>query len=240
MLSDHNMGVIVKTNKGTDWMAEEDDSPHAVSGPEQVRVLAQYFESRGVPFHAYTVVQGIDPKREAQMAAEVLAAGARSLFIDLEPWSGYWQGTPEAASEFGNELRRLRPGAVIVTTVEPRPWALDRLPLAEFASFSDALAPLIYWETFNTQPNIDLYEASGFSPDPDGITPEFLLDVSVSLLGPYGLPLQPVSQGASPDTDAWTRFLDYASQLGITTGSVFRYGVTHPDAWPLLQEQTCG
>ncbi len=240
VLSDNNMGIILKTNKGTDWMAEEDDSPDAVSGPEQVGVLARYFESRGVPFHAYAVVQGIDPKREAQMAAEVLAAGARSLFIDLEPWSGYWQGTPEAASEFGNELRRLRPGAVIVTTVEPRPWALERLPLAEFASFSDALAPTIYWETFNSQPNIDRYEASGFPPGPDGITPEFLLDVSVSLLGPYGLPLRPVAEGASPDTDAWTRFLDYASQLGTTTGSVFRYGVTHPDAWPLLREWTCG
>ena len=240
MLSDQNMGIIVKTNKGTQWMAEEDDSPDAVSGPEQVSVLAQYFEKRGVPFHAYAVVQGIDPKREAQMAAEVLAAGARSLFIDLEPWSGYWQGTPEAASAFGRELRRLQPNAVVVTTVEPRPWALDRLPLAEFASFSDALAPLIYWESFNTQPNIDRYEASGFPPGPDGITPEFLLDVSVSLLGPYGLPLQPVGQGASPDMDAWSRYLDYASQLGMLTGSAFRYGVTHPDVWPLLRERTCG
>jgi len=239
VLSDHSMGIILKTHKGTHWMAEEDDSPQAVSGPDQVSSLAQYFETRGVPFHAYAVVQGIDPQREAEMAAQVLAAGARSLFLDLEPWQGYWQGTPEAASVFGQELRRLQPGAFVVTTVEPRPWSLERLPLAEFASFSDALAPLIYWETFNSQPNIDRFEASGFSPGADGITPEFLLDVSVDLLQPYNLPIRPVGQGASPDMDAWSRFLDYASQLGMPGGSVWRYGVTDVNVWPILKDRIC-
>jgi hypothetical protein len=200
--AEHNLGIILKTHTGTEWMAHQDSSPDAVSGPEQVSILAQYFETRGVPFHTYTVVQGIDPKREAEMAAEVLAAGARSIFIDLEPWSGYWQGTPEDARVFGQELRRLQPAAIVVTTVEPRPWALKKLPLAEFAAFSNALAPLIYWETFNTQPNLELYETYGWPPGPDGITPKFLLDVTVDLLQQYNLPIQPVGQGASPDMDA--------------------------------------
>ncbi len=239
--ADHNLGIILKTHTGTSWMADDDNSPDAVSGPEQVRILAQYFETRGVPFHAYTVVRGIDPRREAEMAAEVLAAGARSIFIDLEPWNGYWQGTPEAANLFGQELRRLQPTANVVTTVEPRPWALERLPMAEFASFSNALAPLIYWETFNTQPNVDRFQAYGWPPGPDGITPEFLLDVSVGLLQQYNLPIQPLGQGASPDMDAWTRFLDYASQLGIPDISVWRHGVTNPAVWDLLKERTpCG
>ena len=143
MMVEHNLGIILKTHTGTEWMAHQDSSPDAVSGPEQVSLLAQYFEARGVPFHAYTVVKGIDPKREAEMAAAVLAAGARSIFLDLEPWNGYWEGTAEAAGVFGQELRRLQPNAVVVTVIEPRPWALERLPLAEFAAFSDALAPLI-------------------------------------------------------------------------------------------------
>jgi len=241
VLAEHNLGIILKTHKGTDWMAHEDDSPHAVSGPEQVSRLAQFFETRGVPFHAYAVVIGIDPKREAEMAAAVLAAGARSIFLDLEPWHGYWQGTAEAASVFGQELRRLQPNGVVVTAIEPRPWALEKIPMAEFASFSDALAPLIYWETFNTPPNIEAYRASGWPPGPDGITPEFLLDVSTSLLQPYNLPIHPVGQGASPDMNAWARFLDDASQSGMSDVSVWRYGVTNPAVWDLLKERSpCG
>ena len=222
------MGIILKTHKGTDWMAVDDDSPDAVTGPQQVAVLAQYFEQQGVPFHAYAVVTGVDPKREAAMAAEVLAAGARSIFLDLEPWHGYWQGTAEDARLFGRELRRLQPKGVVVTTVEPRPWALERLPMAEFAAFSDALAPLIYWETFSSAQNLEAFAASGFPPADGVMTPEFLLDVAIELLGPYNLPLQPVGQGASPDMDAWARFLDYAAGLGMPDVSVWRHGVTDP------------
>ena len=238
VLAEHNLGIIIKTHKGTDWMAHEDSSPHAISGPEQVSVLAQYFETRGVPFHAYAVLTGIDPIREAQMTAEVLAAGARSIFLDLEPWQGYWQGTPEAASVFGRELRRLQPNGFIVTAVEPRPWALEKLPMAEFASFSNAFAPLIYWETFSSQQNLELFEAYGWPAGPGGMTPEFLLDVSVGILQQYNLPIQPVGQGASPDMNAWVRFLDDASQSGMPDVSVWRYGVTNPGVWDLIKERT--
>jgi len=235
VLAEHHMGIILKTHNGTDWMAVDDRSPDAVSGPRQVAALARYFEERGVPFHAYAVVTGVDPAREAAMAAEVLAAGARSIFLDLEPWHGYWQGSAEDARLFGRELRRLQPNGVVVTTVEPRPWALDRLPMAEFASFSDALAPLIYWETFSSAQNLEAFEASGFPTGDGGMTPEFLLDVATDLLGPYNLPLQPVGQGASPDPDAWARFLDYAAGLGMPDFSVWRHGVMDPGVWDLLE-----
>ncbi len=238
VLAEHNLGIIVKTHNGTDWMARYDSSPHAVSGPGQVRVLAQYFEKRGVPFHAYAVLKGIDPVREAQMTAQVLAAGARSVFLDLEPWQGYWQGTPQAATAFGRELRRLQPHGSVVTTVEPRPWALEKLPLAEFASFSNAFASLIYWETFSSQANLDLFEAYGWPTGPGGMTPEFLLDVSAGLLQQYNLPIQPVGQGASPDMAAWARFIDDACRSGMPDVSVWRYGVTNPGVWDLLEGRT--
>jgi hypothetical protein len=232
------MGLILKTHNGTEWMSAHDHTPDAVSGPDQVRALAAYFESRGVPFHAYAVVQGLDPKREAQMAAAVLAAGARSLYLDLEPWTGYWQGTPEAAVAFGRELRRLQPGAEIVLAVEPRPWALDDLPLAEFIAFSDAIAPLVYWDSFNTDLNVKAFTAAGFPTGPAGITPEFLLDVSAALFEEYGLPIRPVGQGASVSTDAWKRFLDTATAAGMPDVSVWRHGVTNPAVLPLLKART--
>jgi len=238
VLAEHNLGIIVKTHNGTDWMDHYDSSPHAVSGPEQVSVLAQYFETRGVPFHAYAVIRGIDPMREAQMTAQVLAAGARSIFLDLEPWHGYWQGTPEDATVFGQELRRLQPNAVVVTAVEPRPWVLEDLPIAEFASFSNAFAPLAYWVSYNTQQNLDLFEDYGWPTGPSGMTPEFLLDVSAGLLQQYNLPIKPVGQGASPDMAAWARFLDDACQSGMPDVSVWRYGVTNPGVWDLIKERT--
>ncbi len=40
--------------------------------------------------------------------------------------------------------------------------------------------------------------------------------------------------------DAWTRFLDYASQLGMPDISVWRHGVTNPGVWDLLKERTPG
>ncbi len=65
----------MKTHDATDWMSKWDPTPDAVTGPQRVADLAQHFEANGVPFHTYAVVKGIDPIREAQMAAEVLGGG---------------------------------------------------------------------------------------------------------------------------------------------------------------------
>jgi LysM domain len=230
--------VIVKTHLGTEWMAgTQDPTPDAVSGPEQVAKLAGIFESNGVPFHAYAVVKGTDPLLEAQMAASVLGAGARSLFIDLEPYSGYWQGSAEGALAFGAELRRLQPGATIITAIDPRPWAFDGIPLKEFASFSNALAPLIYWDTFDSPATKEGYARAGYPPPSGEMTPEFLLDTSAKVLAGYGLPIRPVGQGAS-DSAQWSRFIGHATATGMSEFSVWRYGVTSPDAWTVLTERT--
>ena len=227
----------MKTHDKTDWMVKWDPSPDAVTGPERVAELAQLFETAGVPFHAYAVVEGLDPLKEAQMAASVLAAGARSLFIDLEPWQGYWKGTPESARIFGEELRRLQPNGVVITAIDPRPWSLGGIPLAEFAAFSNALAPLVYWETFDSQNNRDAYTAAGYIPPAEKAPPEFFLDASAAVLQSYGLPLRPVGQGAS-DPGRWTRFLDHSTLIGMPELSVWRFGVTTGDVWPLLAERT--
>ncbi len=155
------MGIILKTHDGTDWMSTYDHSPDAVSGPAKVGQLADYFESRGVPFFNYAVVQGVDPLREAEMAAQTITSGSRGIYLDLEPWSGYWKGTPQSALIFGQELRRLVPDATVITAVEPRPWVLPNVPVAEFASFSDAFAPMAYWESYKS--NGPLYASCGIS-----------------------------------------------------------------------------
>ena len=230
------LGILLKTHDGLQWMSEYDKSPYAVTGPAQVAVLANYFESAGVPFHAWAVVQGVDPVREARMAAEVLAAGARSIFLDLEPHPGFWRGTPADAVAFGQELRRLQPDAQVVLSVDPRPWTFERIPIAEFAAFASAIAPQQYWQTFNTPANHTRYAESGFPVPPTGLTPEFLLDVSVKALSAYGRPIIHVGQGATADAAEWRRFVEGAYGAGSDFVTVWRYGVTTDAVFSLLVE----
>ena len=140
----------MKTHDGLEWMSKYDKSKYAVSGPAQVATLAKYFEDAGVPFHAWAVVKNEDKMLEARMAADVLKAGARSLIIDLEPGNSFWVGPGSDALAYGKELKRLAPGSKISLSIDARPWMMTKLPIKEFASFSDEILPQSYWRTFNT------------------------------------------------------------------------------------------
>lgn len=236
-LRDHNLGILLKTHDGVEWMSRYDKSAFAVSGPAQVSTLSNYYEDAGVPFHAWAVVKGVDPIREARMAAEVLAAGARSLFLDLEPHSGFWRGTPADAVAYGNELRRLAPDAWIVTSMDPRPWAIAQTPMAEFAAFSNELAPQQYWRTFDTAGNHRRYAETGFPVPPEGMSPQFLNWVSHQVLGHYGLPISPAGQGHVDNSAEWYGFIDHAYEMGTQVLSVWRYGVSNRHVFQILKEK---
>ena len=126
-LAANGLGIVVKTHDGSDWMSEYDDSPTAVYGPGAVADFARFFEDGGVPFHAWALVKGLNPEAEAQMAADVLSAGARSIFLDLEAHPGFWEGEEVDAGIFGEALRIKQPNARISTSIDPRPWAAPQL-----------------------------------------------------------------------------------------------------------------
>jgi Bacterial SH3 domain len=234
VLSENNVGLILKCINGCEWMSKWDSSTHAVSGPSAISTLSNYFENAGVPFHTYAVLQGLDPAREAAMCADVISAGARSIFLDVEPWAGYYSGSSQAATLFGQEFRRLQPNGTLYLCVEPRPWVLPRIPMYEFSQICQGIAPMVYWDTFNTSDNVREYEMTGFPPGPDGITPEFVLDVAYSMFAGYKLPIYPVGQGAS-SYDSWVRFMNRVAQLKMGAVSVWRYGVANTQIWPLLR-----
>ncbi|HXJ83218.1 MAG TPA: hypothetical protein VMS64_31600 [Candidatus Methylomirabilis sp.] len=235
VLQRNGLGLILKTHHGVEWMSKFDTSPFAVTGPGQITTLAHYYEEAGVPFHAWTVVKGIDVAREAQMAAHVLEAGARSLFVDLEPFDGFWEGTSTDAVRYGRELRRLAPDGHVVLSVDPRPWVIERLPLKEFVAFSNEIAPQQYWRSFDTASNRERFAHAGFRVPPGGVTPEFLNDISTRTLGGYGLPFNPIGQGAATDLAAWRRFIDHSYGLGARVVSSWRYGVTKKAVFRLLR-----
>ncbi len=236
VLAAHGLGVILKTHDGTDWMSRWDKNPDAVTGPRKVEQLANFFENGGVPFHAWSVVHGVDPAKEAEMSADVLNAGARSLSLDLEPHAGFWEGTPAAAIAFGAALRWRAPAASLITSVDPRPWALDATPLAEFAAFSDGLAPQVYWKAFSTASNVEKYRRSGEDPGAEGITPAFALDVTMRRLSKFNLPISPVGDGTSSSLDAWRSFIDRSYEHDVDAVGVWRYGVAMPELWEFLRD----
>ena len=239
VLAQNNLGLILKCINGCDWMSKWDKSTYAISGPSAVSRMSDYFEKAGIPFHMYAVLQGIDPAREAAMCADVISAGARSIFLDVEPWAGYYSGNSQSATIFGQEFRRLQPNGTLYLCVEPRPWVSPRIPMYEFSQISQGIAPMVYWDTFNTSDNVTEYTKAGYPPGPDGITPEFVLDVTYSMFAGYGLPIYPVGQGAST-LDNWVRFLTRVAQLKMGAVSVWRYGVANTQIWPLLKANPPG
>jgi hypothetical protein len=236
-LAANGLGIILKTHDGTTWMDAYDDSPDAISGPGQVGALAATFEQAGVGFHAWCVVKGEDPVREAQMCAEVLQAGARDLYLDLEPKSddNYWQGSAADAVAFGEELRRLAPNAWIVVAPDARPWQAGHVPLAEFVAFSNAIAPQAYWETFQGPTNREKYAQHGYWVGPEGVTPELVIDASVGTFQGFGRPIYPIGQGAS-SPDKWQRFIASALSHGIGSISLWRYGASDRAAFRVLHD----
>lgn len=225
-LAGKGLGVVVKTHDGTDWMSTYDHSPDAIDGVQRFANVARYFEDRGIPCHAWCVPKGIDPTREAQMAADVLGAGARSLVLDVEGSSGFWLGSTDDALRYGAELRRLSQNGRVDISIDARPWRINLVPMAEFVAFTDGIWPQLYWETFATQGNVDGYNNSGFPVPTAGITPEFLLESTARLLQPYEREIIPVGQGAASDPLSWARFAHRSWDLHMPVISDWRLGVT--------------
>jgi LysM repeat protein len=239
-LINHKLGIVLKTHDGVEWMSKYDHSPYAVSGPAQVSTLSAYYETAGIPFHTWCVVKGVDPVREASMASEVVAAGARTLYLDLEPHAGFWQGTAQDAATYVRELRRLQPSARVILSLDPRPWIMERFApgvFNEFVAIANELAPQQYWRTFDTSGNHDRYREKGYQIGPEGVTPELLVQATHDLFSQYGLPITPTGQGATDDLGQWHRFLDASYAAGSTTVSVWRYGVANQGLWPLLLDR---
>jgi LysM repeat protein len=236
-LRDNGLGILLKTHDGVTWMSEYDTSKYAVTGQPQVQVLANYFEGAGVPFHAWCVLHGSDPIEEARMAAAVLLSGARSLFLDVEPHSGFWRGTPQDALKFGEELRRLVPDKEVHLSIDARPWLRDAIPFTQFGTFVNSIAPQQYWKTFDTPANYEKYAAAGHPVPPEGLTPEFLLSVTHAVFGNIGLPIHHTGQGSTTDPVEWQRFIDAAFALGNEYVSVWRLGVTPANVLSTLRDK---
>jgi hypothetical protein len=195
---------------------------------------AAIFEGAGVPFHAWCVVTGEDPAREAEMAARVLDAGARSITLDLEPGDGFWRGTSDDALRYCYELRQRQEFARIDVSIDPRPWKMLDMPLGEFAASMDGIRPQMYWDLFNDVDHANAYAHMGFPPGPDGITPEFLVDATSKLLAPFDRWILPIGSGDPLEGASWNRFMRACWERQMPEVSAWRYGVATADVLQAL------
>ena len=99
--------------------------------------------------------------------------------------------------------------------------------MAQFAAFSNEIAPQSYWNTFHTEGNRDEFAARGRFVDRADMTPEWWLNQTVRDLGQYNLPLRPIGQGAAP-VEEWRRFIGHAASLNMP--SIGAMAPRHRDA----------
>lgn len=236
VLAAHGLGIAIKVHDGTDWMSKYDRTAEAIDGPDTIASLAAFFEDAGVPFHAWGVVHGEDPVGEAKVASQILNAGARSLIVDLEAHSGFWRGTTDDAERYGEAVRRLQPNAFIGTSIDARPWEVPRIPMAEFAQFTDAVAPQVYWSAFDNSNNIRKYRLAGDEPPEEGVTPRFALQSAVRAVSEFGLPVHPIGDGTVDDGTQWSEFIEEAFASQAEAMSVWRFGVADTTVWELLRD----
>jgi LysM domain len=235
-LLDANLGILLKTHDGLNWMADFDDSDYAVTGFNQVAVLANYYENAGIPFHAWCVISGQDPAAEAEMATQVLWGGARSLYIDAGSESGAWQGDAGAATMFGQELRSLHPAATLMLALDPRPWVTEKVPVAELAAFCDGISVKELWTTFDHPDGHSEFAENGWPVPAEGITPQFLHAMASEVLGAYDLPLRFAGDGSTADPDTFRAFLHEAREPAGLPVSIWRYGLMTDAVFDVLRE----
>jgi hypothetical protein len=224
-LLNHRLGIVIKTHDGPRWMAEFDESEFAIDGPVQVATLANYYESAGVPFYAWCVLQGSDPETEARMAADVLDSGARALYIDPGIDDGPWEGDGSAAKAFGEEVRRLVPEAPIILTLDPRPWLMQDIPVADLAPFCNAIAVKALWNSYDSDDDHDGFFEARFSVPEEGVTPEFIYAAGWGSFASHGLPLTWLADAAA-DEQELARFLKLVHDGDDHHPGIWRYGTS--------------
>jgi LysM repeat protein len=235
-LAANGLGIVLKTHDGAEWMSRYDKSRTAVDGAKSVEAYANFFENAGVPFHAWSVTKGTSVKKEASIASDVLGAGARSLFLDVEAHAGFWVGTKDDAEQYGDLVRASRPNARISTSIDPRPWEIERIPLQQFADFTDEISPQVYWNAFANKANAVKYLLAGETVAPEDITPAFVMTTAMKKLRAFDRLVHPIGDGTTEGTTGWDEFIESSYTELAETVSVWRYGVASRDLWTLLRD----
>lgn len=199
--------VVWKVLDGETWMGAID--PQGMKDAAAVADFAAYFHGQGLKFGVWTVPHGdLDTALQADLTAEAANAGADFLFIDAEPFAGFW-GVQDAheATGFMTDVRRLCHVPILLQP-DPRPHNLAALKIEEWMPYVDGVCPQNYWTDFQ--------QAWADSM--------FMLDAATR----WGVPVYPTLPGDSTVADmvAASAFCKAQGASGIV---VWRYGHCAPE-----------
>jgi len=182
----HVKQVFVKTTDGSEWMATYDKSPELrISGTEAIKRWVDVLEANDMEFHAWCVPKGENLVAETDLIiATCNTPGVRSMILDVEPYSGFWQGTKEEVRPYMTRIRRGIGGAFhLGMSTDPRSHRFDDIFPYEWKPFVNSIHPQCYWALF-------------------GRPVKEVMQEVYSTWSPYGLPIIPVLQAFSVDGDA--------------------------------------
>lgn len=210
--------VWVKTSDGDSWQGEFDtDRDLAIDSVASVDKWVRILAANGMEFHAWAVVKGVNVTGEADRIIEVCnRPGVKSMVLDVEPFSGFWQAEADQVRPLMTRIRRGVGGRFhIGMAVDPRPRHKPNIYPEEWRPFINSVHLQLYWETFQR----DMEE---------------VLDEGFLTWMDYGLPLFPVLPGSAPRdemNEARKLVIDRYRVAGI---SWWRLGVIGPVHFPVI------
>lgn len=218
--------VYLKTHDGTDWMAEYDDHPRAVSGPQSLRQLIDTYGFQNIRVVAWFVPKGRDVEKQLQIAKQVIDAGVDGLYADVEPFLGFClEECAYLAHNFWSRLRAERPNAKLGVIYDPRPRWVEAAAVGEWMAHADVALPMCYWES---------YDGQGVWGEPRGCVQQAYVDL-VALARGRSLEYVPVLQGNSTPA-RFTQAMDAAAGVGSQRVGVWRRGVVPAGVWQAIAD----
>lgn len=217
--------VYLKTHDGTDWMATYDHHPLAVDGPGRVKELIGVYAAQGIDVYAWFVPKGRDAEAQLRMAEEVLDAGVKGLYADVEAFSGFcgddcWY----LAEALWSRLRSERPSAQLGVIYDPRPQWWEPAAVRAWLAQADVALPMCFWETYSGQQPWD---------DPGRCVIQAHEDLAQLAPG-RSLEYVPMLQGDST-AERFAPAVYAANAMGAARVSIWRRGVVPASIWEWLR-----
>jgi murein DD-endopeptidase MepM/ murein hydrolase activator NlpD len=205
---------------GARWQGHWDTNRNlAIDGPQSIDRWVEVLSRYGMEFHAWCVPRGLDVNGETDLIIQACSRpGVKSMILDIEPYAGFWSGGKEGVRPFMTRIRRALPGAFhIGMGVDPRKQHFNTIFPREWFPFIQSIHPMVYWETFQRDP-------------------EAVLAETYQIWGNYGRPIIPILQGDA-DPKEMNAAITLATQRHGARGlSWWRLGVIGPTQWKAINQ----
>ena len=213
--------IYAKTSDGVNWEGRWDSkTAMAINGPSDVAKWINVLAARGLEFHSWVVVKGVNLQGEIDIVVQTAQVpGLKSIILDIEPYEYFWEGSAADVHTLMQGIRQsIGDDFHIGLSMDPRSHHYASIFPDAWRPYVDSLHPQCYWQTMQR-------------------SPESILTEAYNTWGNYGLPIYPVLQGAASASSIGVG-QDYSrGVLGATGLSYWRLGVIGPPQFPVLNEE---